>query len=632
MTEQKRTLFIPISVKMITMISLIVIVSFSVMTFLASQMFMNDNRIRIEENTIEKADLIALKAEADFRSILEKSRLAILAAPETGGDARTAKAMLSSVNEEPGDAELFSTLLFQKDPDMIYIGVLKNGKTGYQADRKLLNQAAVQTMPEGENTFTATFTAETPALARAAKGETLVVNVSAYFKRPVIAIMAPYDRTASSVIVTIFSMNLLLEAVKSPNITKSFIVNGRGDVVAHYDQNMVETRANVASLPIVDRMLKSKVVNEKIPYKDSKGDRWIGAFKKMTFSDIGVISTVREETAFRAVRKIRYRTILIGVIALNVAILLIYFFARTISGPVKKLVQLSRRISEGDFAIEIRDRRRDEIGILSRSFADMARGLSEREKMKDAFGRFVNKEIADMVLKGELKLGGERKHAAVFFSDIRSFTAISEQLEPEEVVEFLNDYMTRMVSCVNQTHGVVDKFIGDAIMAVWGTPVSRGNDTENAIECALLMRAALLEFNKDRGGAKKPKINIGCGINTGPLVAGQIGSQERMEYTVIGDTVNLASRIESLNKPFGTDILVSTDAYALVKDLYILEPMEKIKVKGKKAPQQIYAVVNRKNAPGPKTIAEVRKLLGIDFKGIKHFDGDMKESKYELYV
>jgi adenylate cyclase len=201
----------------------------------------------------------------------------------------------------------------------------------------------------------------------------------------------------------------------------------------------------------------------------------------------------------------------------------------------------------------------------------------------------------------------------VFFSDIRAFTAISEKLEPEEVVDFLNQYMTRMVNCVNATKGVVDKFIGDSIMAVWGAPVSYGNDTENAIEGALMMRRELAEFNRGRGGDKKPFIKIGCGINTGPLLVGQIGSEERMEYTVIGDTVNLASRIEQLNKPFGTDILISQESYGLIKDIYRVEPMQKIKVKGKAEPQQIYAVLGRIDDPAsPKDIRELRRLLGID--------------------
>ena len=146
-----------------------------------------------------------------------------------------------------------------------------------------------------------------------------------------------------------------------------------------------------------------------------------------------------------------------------------------------------------------------------------------------------------------------------------------------------------------------------------------------------MMRRSLLDFNKDRGTPDKPILRIGCGINTGYVLAGQIGSAKRMEYTVIGDSVNTASRIEALNKPFGTDILISENTYKLLKDRIIVEPMQPIKVKGKVAPLQIYAVINYKNAEGPKTLDEVRKFVGIPIpKNIPSTDELKEEVKYEI--
>jgi adenylate cyclase len=169
-------------------------------------------------------------------------------------------------------------------------------------------------------------------------------------------------------------------------------------------------------------------------------------------------------------------------------------------------------------------------------------------------------------------------------------------------------------------------------MAVWGVPYSIGNDTENAVNGALLMRRSLLEFNKGRGGPGKPTIKIGCGINTGSVIAGQIGSNERMEYTVIGDAVNLASRIESLNKPFRSDILLSQESYELVKDIFKVEPMKKITVKGKSAPQQVYAVLGRNDDPGvPENLDAVRRLIGYASGPLgEDVDPDAQEEKYEV--
>jgi len=264
----------------------------------------------------------------------------------------------------------------------------------------------------------------------------------------------------------------------------------------------------------------------------------------------------------------------------------------------------------------------------------MARGLVERERIKSAFGKFVNKELAELVMNNEVKVGGERKDVAVFFSDIRSFTKISESLEPEEVVEFLNQYIKRMVNCVKRTRGSVDKFIGDAIMAIWGAPLSSGDDPFNAVLAALMMRDQLLEFNLDRGSEKKPFIKIGCGIHYGPVLAGQIGSDEKMEYTVIGDTVNLASRIESLNKTFGTDILISEETANRVKDRIRVLPMQKITVKGKTEALTVYAVLGRiANPDSPRTLEELRKIIGIEHHQNESDDKELnfdKEIKYEI--
>jgi adenylate cyclase len=289
------------------------------------------------------------------------------------------------------------------------------------------------------------------------------------------------------------------------------------------------------------------------------------------------------------------------------------------------------KIGDGDFSVRVRATTSDEIGRLSNTFNDMTKGLEERDKIKSAFGKFVNKEVAERVISGEVQLGGESLTAAIFFSDIRSFTAMSERLTPHEVVEFLNEYMTSMVACVNKTHGVVDKYIGDAIMAEWGVPYSRGNDTENAVNAALLMRKALADFNRGRGSEKKPVIKIGSGINTGEVIAGQIGSLERMEYTCIGDAVNLASRIESLNKSFKTDILISEHSMNLVRNIFRVEPMKRIRVKGKTDPQQIYAVLSRLDDPtGFKTIHELRQALGYDDIDLAKVNPNAEEQKYEI--
>ena len=354
----------------------------------------------------------------------------------------------------------------------------------------------------------------------------------------------------------------------------------------------------------------------------------------MGFSDTAVISYVKEDIAFAMVYKIQRIVMWLTGLVLSASLLANYFFSRSLSNPIMKLTDASHQIQDGHYDIEISSVSHDEIGELTDSFKEMAHGLAERESIKTAFGKFVNKQIAELVMHNEIKLGGERKDVVVFFSDIRSFTSISESLEPEDVVEFLNQYMTRMVHCITKAKGVVDKYIGDAIMAVWGAPLSSGNDAFNAVNAALMMRDELIEFNMGRGDDKRPAIRIGCGIHCGPVLAGQIGSEDRMEYTVIGDTVNIASRIESLNKFFATDILISEETAERIKDKFRVVPMRKIKVKGKSDPLQIYAVLGRyANFDAPKNIKELRKLIGTE-KMFRESGGDgqnpEEEVKYEI--
>lgn len=601
----------PISVKLILFTSLCFVIALASTIFVSSHFFIRDKQTSIKLNNHKLSEIIALKARGDFVSIVEKCRVIVSAAARTAGD------------EGVGDP-------FSGDQEILAVAVM----TSDGMERFHLNNAAVKTTGVQPALFRKNPLQEAGRIKEAFQGRAIVENSSPFFRSPVLRLVLPYARGGTgyrSVLLIYLSLSRFLETVHSPGITKSFIVNDRGEILAHSNPQYVNTKANFIKLPIVKMMLESALDNGFKRYSDDKGVHHLGSFKKTGFAGTGVVSTVEEGKAFEAVNAIVRRNILISVIVLNVVIILLALLSRTITRPIARLVSATEQIKQGNFKVEVQATTRDEIGNLTESFVQMGRGLEEREKMKEAFGKFVNKTIAEKVLRGEIKLGGERKDAVIFFSDIRSFTAISEKLKPEEVVSFLNEYMTRMVQCVNDTNGVVDKFIGDAIMAVWGTPVSVGNDTENAVNAALMMRASLLEFNQGRGSAKKPLIRIGCGINSGPVLAGQIGSMDRMEYTVIGDAVNLASRIEALNKPFGTDILISEDSWNLVRDIFLVEKMQKIKVKGKEEPQQIYAVLGRKDDSGTvKSLAQLRKLLGIDSSSLKEVDPDAKEEKFTI--
>lgn len=340
-----------------------------------------------------------------------------------------------------------------------------------------------------------------------------------------------------------------------------------------------------------------------------------GAFQKLWQDNLVLISSMREDLALEGVYIARLRSLLVALLIITLSILFVYFFARTISQPIKNLVVAAQSIREGNYDLWLTVQQKDEIGELTQAFIEMKEGLLEREKLRGALNKFVNPEIAKMVLKKDLTLGGEIREVSVLFCDIRSFTPLAEGLNPKEVVDFLNEYMSLMVSVIHRNKGVVDKFIGDAIMAVWGAPISHGQDTHDSVKAALEMRENLLLYNEERQKRNLPPIKIGIGIASGPALAGQIGSQDRLEYTVIGDTVNLASRLEGLNKAFGTDILISESTYEQIKNDFRIVPLQRILVKGKSQPQKIYAVLGKENDGGPNNLKELQKLLQIKPQG-----------------
>jgi adenylate cyclase len=465
------------------------------------------------------------------------------------------------------------------------------------------------------------------------KGQSVLLTRTQSLGKPVWFLAYPIvqNQIATKVIAAYLQTELLDSAFKSQLYT-SFFTDSERSIVVHTNKQETLSGRNVKEHPAVTFLTgqPSRTAFTIYQAPDGTGENF-GAYSKIDIGNTAVVVEISKDKALESVNRLRTTAALIAGIIILVALLLVYFFAKTISEPIRELKLAADRIKSGDYETRLTPRSGDEVGALTQAFNDMAVGLEEREKLKGALGKFVNPEIAEKAMKGELKLGGERRVATIFFSDIRSFTAISEKLEPEEVVEFLNAYMTIMVKIISQYNGIVDKFIGDAIMAVWGVPESKGNDALNAVNATIEMRTALLEFNKGRGSAKKPVIKIGCGLNTGPVLAGQIGSDDRLDYTVIGDAVNLASRVETLNKPFGTDILISEDTYQIVKGDFDCEAMQKIKVKGKSEPQQIYAVIRKKSdKTGPKNLKELRTLLGIDMKGKPAKSGDDEEVKYEI--
>ena len=219
----------------------------------------------------------------------------------------------------------------------------------------------------------------------------------------------------------------------------------------------------------------------------------------------------------------------------------------------------------------------------------------EKRKMKKLFGQYVSKDVYEhLVSNPELaRLGGTRREMTVLFSDIRGFTTVSERGQPEDIVRTLNEYFTRMVDLVFKHQGTLDKFVGDMVMALFGAPLEDPDHADHAVETALDMIVELRKLNDLWRAQGRPELDIGIGVNTGPMIAGNIGSEAIMSYTVIGDAVNLGSRLESANKQYGTRIIISEGTREHLKNKYVFRPLGDIVVKGKTKPVAIFELLGR---------------------------------------
>lgn len=233
----------------------------------------------------------------------------------------------------------------------------------------------------------------------------------------------------------------------------------------------------------------------------------------------------------------------------------IFLYRFNVQAPVSALVGRMKAVAAGDFSCKTSVLYADELGQLKGHFNMMLDGLVERDHIKDTFGRYVSLEIAEKIMKsGKVNLAGEEIQATVLFSDIRDFTPMSEKIPPVELIRFLNEYFTYITKPIAENKGVINKFIGDAVMAIFSPVFGVEDHQAAALKAALGMREALKAFNAQ---GRYPEVFFGVGVHSGGLVAGNVGTAERLEYTVLGDTVNVASRIESHTKNAATQILLS---------------------------------------------------------------------------
>jgi adenylate cyclase len=301
---------------------------------------------------------------------------------------------------------------------------------------------------------------------------------------------------------------------------------------------------------------------------------------------------LRDELA--AAEELERRILLISLTALAAAMLAALRLSRGISQPVLALAEHTKHIAAGDYARRIDLRREDELGQLATAFNEMSVGLAERDQVRDLLDKNVSPEVAAQLMRDGAILGGQEREVTIVFADLRGFTTMSEKMPAPELLTLLNRYLDRMSGAIEVNGGVIDKFIGDEIMALFGAPVAQSDAADRALAAALAMQSALADFNRELAAEGRAPFGLGIGINTACVVAGNIGSHRRLNYSVIGDGVNVAARLQTQTRKaeFNTNIITSRatlDALREPKKISV-RALGTVQVKGRAEGIEIFAV------------------------------------------
>jgi adenylate cyclase len=303
-------------------------------------------------------------------------------------------------------------------------------------------------------------------------------------------------------------------------------------------------------------------------------------------------------------RFLRYRLLVLAVIALG-ALVAGLAIANPMVRAIRQIAAVLPGVAARRYEAVEAVHTGDELQRLADTYNTMIAELREAGRFREALGKYLSRAARDAIARGEVQLGGTTLSATVLFCDIRGFTSLSEKMAPEDVLHLLNRYFTEMVGAVVRHRGIVDKFIGDCIMAVWGPPAPHPEDALDAIRAALEMRERLTKLNAALASSGLPTLRNGIGIHTGTVVAGNMGAEAcdglegKMEYTVIGDTVNLASRLESLTKELHVDVLISEDTFKAAGPNLEAEVLHRIPIRGRSEEVLVYRLVGLGTAGAP---------------------------------
>jgi len=400
------------------------------------------------------------------------------------------------------------------------------------------------------------------------------------------------------------ALNLLVtDALKNPDVAYVVVTDQEGKILAHPDLRQIgRPQERPAGWPVPSPEIATQTITH------PQHGRILDFAVPLVFSGVRVGALYlgfSQRAIEQALVKAQTQAIAISTGLVILGILAGFRLASVLARPLNRLVEATKAIAAGDFRVTLPVTSRDEIGLLTESFNQMARSLGEKEMIKRAFSRYVAWQVVQEILKDpeRLVLREERRDVTVLFCEIEGFTAIAARLEPVEVIRLLNDFFGLMIDTTFRHDGTLNEFFGDGVMAFFGAPIADQDHALHAVRTALDMQAGVAALSERRIRAAEVPIAIRIGINAGEVVAGTVGSEDRMKYAVVGDNVNLAARLQSNAK--AGQILISQRTYDRMKAAVDARPLGSIRVKGKQEVVEILEVLGLREVrpslarPGP---------------------------------
>jgi adenylate cyclase len=326
-------------------------------------------------------------------------------------------------------------------------------------------------------------------------------------------------------------------------------------------------------------------------------------------SPAGYVLTASLDRAMAPFVSLQAQIFAVGLFALAIGVVTVSLLTNRIVSPIRLLVRGTREVMAGNYDFHVENRSKDEVGQLANAFNHMIGGLREREQIRSLFGKYVHPSIVKDIMGNpeHLKMGGTHKMQTLLFSDIEGFTTISESMDAEQLVGFLNEYLGAMAEELSANGGILDKYLGDGIMAFWGEPFTRENHALQACRAALAMQARLRAKSAEWTDRGLPELRMRIGIATGEVVVGNIGSDQMRDYTCIGNTVNLSSRLEGVNKIYSTRIIIDEVSRELAGNGIVARELDTVQVMGRWQGTRIFELAGLAGEVAPQTLALIER-------------------------